>query len=66
MKTCTIDLKDRMKDILDRECWLVWTNKRCAQRGKYPEHIEMLCMLCHKNDALLSEILDAVGGAGLK
>ncbi len=51
---------DKVKDILDRECYENWHAKRCQERESYLTYIHTPCYLCDKNYLLAQEIIDAV------
>lgn len=53
-----IDKKQKVKDILDRECYEKWCAKQCQLYDNNLLHIATPCWLCNKNTALMLEIYE--------
>jgi len=53
---------EKVKAILDRECYEKWHAKRCQRHGDNMKFTRTPCWLCDRNIELAREILDAVGG----
>lgn len=49
--------EQRIKDILDRECYKIWQKKSCQQRNRYCTNTP--CWPCPRNEALTNEIYEA-------
>lgn len=49
---------DKIKEILDRECYEKWHAKRCQQRDENLLRLQFPCWICSENTPLAAEILD--------
>lgn len=48
--------EDKIKTILDRECYENWLAKRCQQREENRRHLGTPCWVCSRNAVLAKEI----------
>ncbi len=56
-------MNQKVKDILDRECFEEWHAKECQDRTKFIKksgYNPCGCFLCHRHDALTDEIVEAM------
>jgi len=56
------DLEEKIKDILDKECYEIWKAKRCGIRDRAMRYLNSntACWICDRNIDLVKKIADVV------
>lgn len=52
------DREEKMKEILDRECYENWHAKRCQEYDNNLKRIRIPCWVCHRNIQLAKELFE--------